>query len=409
MRILFSVPLYKPAYRFGGPIASVAALAENLVKRGHQVVVFTSNSNLDEDLDVPVNQPIMVNGVEIWYFEHKEFFKEYLQLVPYLSQSVGYLYLPALRKILNQRIREFDLVHTHMPFVYSTYAVAKAAIKHNIPIFYHQRGAFAPAYLRYHGLKKYIYISLFEKKIMEKAAILIALTDAEVASYRGLGVKTPCRIIPNGIDTQYYAQKKDGEMKLSDQFIIKAENIVILFLARLHIIKGADFLLDVFLEIINKYPKAQLVLAGPDQHNFKEKLLAKVVAEGASGRVFLPGMVTGDLKHALLARADLFCQPSMGEGFSVSILEAMASTTPILATPECNFPTLEKEAAGYIVEKNLEKWIEKISYLMDNPSKMCLMGRNAFSIVKHQYTWDKIVNRLEEVYIEGLQGTDRKF
>ena len=102
MRILFSALGYKPAYRIGGPVVVVTALAENLVKRGHQVVVFTSNSNLDEDLEVPMNQPVMVDGVEVWYFEHKEPLKKYLPFVPYISQSVGYLYLPLLQKCLTK-------------------------------------------------------------------------------------------------------------------------------------------------------------------------------------------------------------------------------------------------------------------------------------------------------------------
>jgi len=55
LHILYAVHGYKPAYRVGGPILSVSAAAETLVRKGHQVTVFTTNSNLDEDLDVPVD------------------------------------------------------------------------------------------------------------------------------------------------------------------------------------------------------------------------------------------------------------------------------------------------------------------------------------------------------------------
>jgi hypothetical protein len=61
LRILYTVHGYKPAYRLGGPVISVSEVAERLVRRGHEVIVFTSDSNLDETLDVPVNQPVKVD------------------------------------------------------------------------------------------------------------------------------------------------------------------------------------------------------------------------------------------------------------------------------------------------------------------------------------------------------------
>lgn len=402
MRILYSLHGYKPAYRLGGPIVSVSALAENLVKRGHQVVVFASNSNLDEDLDLPINQPVMVNGVEVWYFEHKEPLKKYFSFIPYISQSVGYLYSPLLNKVIKQKIQEFDLVHTQTPFVYPTYAVGRAAICNGVPLFYQQRGAFAPGYMQFRGLKKRIYISLYERSLMKKAVSLIALNDAEVKFYQTLRVNTPCQIVPNGVNMSDYIQRMDGEIRLNNQFLIKPEDFVILSLARLHSVKGADFLLDVFLQIFNKYPSACLVLAGPDQHGFKETLLRIIKNAGANDRVAIPGAVIGNLKRDLLARADLFCLPSIAEGFSMSILEAMASKTPVLVTPECNFPSLAEKSAGWIVEKKKEIWVDTISYLIENPSELSLRGKNAFNLVRNLYTLENVVDKLEKVYAEGL-------
>jgi glycosyltransferase involved in cell wall biosynthesis len=98
----------------------------------------------------------------------------------------------------------------------------------------------------------------------------------------------------------------------------------------------------------------------------------------------------------------------LAEGFSISILEAMASATPVLVTPECNFTNLEMESAGWIVERNRQKWVEKISYLFENPSELASAGENAFHLAKNCYTWDAAVDRLEEVYAEGLQQRNLK-
>src|SRR5262245_23548825 len=124
MHILYAVPAYKPAYRLGGPIISVSALAERLVRKGHRVTVFTTNSNLDEDLEVPLDQPVDVDGVEVWYFRREEFIKRWLPFVPYLSRSMGFLYAPLMPRQLERLVPKIDLVHVHLPFVYPTYAAA---------------------------------------------------------------------------------------------------------------------------------------------------------------------------------------------------------------------------------------------------------------------------------------------
>ena len=92
MKILYAVHGYKPAYRLGGPIHTVSAVAERLVRRGHEVIVFTTNSNLDEDLDVPTDQAIDVEGVQVWYFKHEEPIKRWLPFIPYLAKSMGFLW-----------------------------------------------------------------------------------------------------------------------------------------------------------------------------------------------------------------------------------------------------------------------------------------------------------------------------
>ncbi len=223
LRILFALHGYKPAYRVGGPIVSVSATAERLVCRGHRVTVYTTNSNLDEDLDVPIGQPVLVDGVEVWYFEHREPIKKYLPFVSYLSQSMGFLYARDLWSRLSQNIEGFDLVHTHMPYVYPSMASGWWAIQAGKPLFYHQRGVFDPERLKYRGLKKRLYIAAIERPVMRRATTLIALTDAEVSSYRSLGVQTKCSVIPNGIDVGLY--RRASRARQISSLSVKPEHV----------------------------------------------------------------------------------------------------------------------------------------------------------------------------------------
>jgi glycosyltransferase involved in cell wall biosynthesis len=401
MRILFSVHGYKPAWRIGGPVVSVPALAEALVSRGHEVTVFTTNSNLDQDLDVPTDRFVDVQGVQVRYFRREEPLKRYLPRVKYLSQSMGTLYTPQMPAALKELAPHVDLMHTHMPFVYPTLATARAAFRAGIPLFYHQRGVFDPERLKFRALKKLAYLSLIEKPIMRKATTLIALTDAERASYAALGVSTPCRIIPNGIGLPA-PRTAESDVLVAREFGIEAQHKLVLFMGRLHPIKGANRLLEAFERVAASHPEAILVLAGPDEFDLVKGFASRAQAAGLAHRVRFPGMVTGERKSALLHRADLFCLPSDAEGFSMAILEALAHQTPVLISPRCFFPDVAKVSAGRIVEPTADHLEAALRALLAQPATLEAMGRAGRALVADRYTWDSVTSRMVDAYEEGI-------
>jgi len=401
MRILYAVLGYKPAYRLGGPIHSVAATAERLVRKGHEVIIFTTNSNLDQDLDVPTDRPIDVGGVQVWYFRRKEPVQKWLPFVPYLSKSLGYLYAPAMRAQLDRIVPSVNVVHTQMPFIYPTYAAGKAAIRHHKPLFYQQRGVLGPEHLKFRGLKKGLYIKAIERPIMRRATTLIALTEAEIRGYRRLGVEIPCRVIPNGVDIADH--QKSFERSVCSLGNISPDETVILFMARLHPLKGADRLIRAFLMLHSTYPKAKLVMAGPDEWGMVEKFRQEIMKAGIGNRVLFPGMVTGEVKQELLARADLFCLPSDAEGFSMSVLEALANSTAVLISPGCHFPEVEKAGAGCVVQLQPDALCNAIANLLDNLEKLKEMGKKGRDFVSRHYSWDNITDLLLDAYVEGVE------
>ena len=94
MRILYVTHTYKPAYKGGGgPVLSIAAVAEGLARKGHKITLFTVNeNNIDGVLDVPINEPVNLNGVEVWYFPQIDIWKRWLPFITYMSKSFGYLF-----------------------------------------------------------------------------------------------------------------------------------------------------------------------------------------------------------------------------------------------------------------------------------------------------------------------------
>ena len=402
MRILFSVHGYKPAWRIGGPAISVPALAEGLVNRGHDVTVFTTNSNLDQNLDVCTNKIIDVDGVKVRYFSREEPLKRFFPKIKYFSQSIGSLYAPDMPDALEKISSSIDIMHSHLPFIYPTFAMARAAKRGGIPLFYHQRGVFDPERLRFRGLKKKVYLSLIEKPILRQATTLIALTDAEIESYQALGISTPCRVIPNGIDLPNL-RSVEFDTFAAENFNIEARHQVILFMGRLHPIKGVDKLLAAFEKVASKFPNALLVLAGPDEYGIKQDFIMRAQASGLNQRVRFPGMVSGIAKNALLHRANLFCLPSDAEGFSMAILEALAHKTAVLISPRCFFPDVEKFGAGMIVEATVSGIEMGLSKLLLHPDLLRLMGESGYDLVREKYTWNRVTDMMIDAYEEGIE------
>lgn len=390
LNLLYAMPGYKPAYRIGGPIASVSAAAEMLVNRGHQVTVVTTNGNLDQDIDVPLNQPVNVDGVTVWYFKREEPLQKYLGFVPYLSESMGFLYCPKMRRKLEELMPNSDAVDTQMPFVYPTYAASRVALKHGKRLFYHQRGNLLSSHLKRRALKKQVYISLIERPVMRRATALIALSEAERDAFRGFAPQTPCEVIPNGIHLP--APAPGFAERVQQEWGIATEAPVVLFLGRLHPWKGPDILLEAFARVRTQHPDAVIVMAGVDEDRVAERWRT-------AGNVIFAGVVTGDSKHDLLHRANIFCLPSAGEGLSMAILEALAHRTAVLLSPECNFAPGH---AGLIVPRTAEAVADGLARLLTDRAQLQRMADAGFKLVTREFAWEAVTDRLIDTYSRGV-------
>lgn len=400
--ILFVHSGYKPAFRMGGPIESIAGTAEELAARGHRIVVFTTNANLDRDLDleVPLNEPVQVDGVEVWYFKRSELLGRFLSRSSYLASSVGFLYSRPLRDALRSCIHDFDIVHVHTPFVYPTIVAGSTALAADVPLVFGFRGAIDPHRLRYRSLKKQLFIRLVLRRLVQRASALIALTEYERRAYQQAGFSAPCYVVPNGVDPSKYHRAHNRDVLA--EIGVPEDGQVILFLGRLHPLKGADLLVEAFAMICKDLPETKLVVAGPDESRIEGSFRRQVLERGLGDRVLFPGMVSGELKRSLLARADLFCLPSVAEGLSMAVLEAMASGTPVILSPGCHFPEVELEGAGVVVERDAKKWASVLDSLLRDPARLDSMGRIAYEIVWQRYSWPRVVSELEHVYREVI-------
>ena len=399
MRVLFSTLGYKPAWRVGGPVHSVPAVAERLARRGHEVTVVTANWDLTESLGMPTDRPLEMGGVEVRFFEPKKLLGSGLRQ----GQRDVFLYSPHLGSFVRENVSRFDIVHTHLPFSYPTLAAGKAAIRAGVPLCYHQRGVFDPARLSHKALKKRLWLNALELPLCRRAACLFALTEAEVDSYRALGLEGRIELVPNGVDLSAGSAVQPNWLQ---QIGVDAE--ILLFMGRIHPLKGVEALQKAFLAIAADRPKAHLVIAGPDEVGLVGRLKADAETSGLRDRVHFPGLVSGGAKQALLARANLFLLPSAAEGFSMAILEALAASTPVVISPECHFHAVATAGAGLVVPATSDALAEAATSILQEPARARDMGAAGRRLVEQSYGWDSVAGCFENIYLEILDKMGKR-
>lgn len=387
MTILYNAVGWKPAYKLGGPILAVAPLAERLAKRGHTVMVAATNSNLTDKLDIDTEKWHDVEGVHVRYFQMKDSWTKNIP-IDYFRKSNADYRTPDLEPWLQSCGIQFDIVHSQLPFIHSNRVCSKFAAKNRIPYVYSQHGVFDPIRLSRRSFKKQIYLRLYELPTCKLAKALIALTDYEKETYRRLGLTNRIEVIPNGIDLPEVAHRREETPPL------------VLFMARLHPIKGADIAIQSFLRASERFPNVRFVMAGPDEFGMTASLTKQI---GSNQNIELCGPVTGTEKEKLLQQADIFVLPTESEGFSIALLEAMAYGCAILTTSGAHFDAIESNGAGRIIPRTIDAFAKSLIELLSDLESTHEMGNNARQLVERDYMWDKIVDRYEELYLDLIR------
>jgi len=275
MKVLHIVPTYLPATRYGGPIYSVHGLCKALAAKGHEVHVFTTNVDGENNSDVPINTAVDIDGVKVWYFSSDRLRRLY--------------YSPQMKIELETRIKEFDLVHLHSVFLWPTSAAARIAYDANVPYVLSPRGMLVKELVqRKSRWLKTAWLRLIEKKTLEQAARLHVTSFDEAVDLSEFSFRRPSVInIANGVDLPEGWLQEDVTKDVAD--VISASDYVVYF-GRINWKKGLDRLLRAWVDV----PGWRLVIAGNDEEGYLPTLHKVAAESGVKERVtFIPRSISG--------------------------------------------------------------------------------------------------------------------
>lgn len=291
------------------------------------------------------------------------------------------------------------IIHNHslwmMPNVYAG-AVRKRNRKSKLVVSPH--GTLSEFALQQSKLKKWAFDLLFRQKTtLEQADLIHATSETELEDVRRFGILKPVALIPVGIDFTKQYQKP------------ALRNRSLLFLGRLHPIKGLDNLIDAWSKIEKATIKDwQLIIAGPEgKAGYLNTLMDRIRQQNARG-VNLIGPVYGEDKQKLLAEVDVFVMPSHSENFNVTIAEALYQSTPVVASRQTPWGGLENQECGWWIDNDTETLKVNLENIISLPStKLQEMGRNGYDWVKRDFGWQETGNKMKLSY-EWLLGQKEK-
>lgn len=307
----------------------------------------------------------------------------------------------AVGGFLNDAIRQADVVQIHGLWQRHCVTTGILARRHRKPIVISAHGMLEPWALRNKSWKKWPYSLLLERPNLRQAAVLRALTVAEVDNYRQFGLSNPVVVIPNAVDTP---PKASPDLFLSNWPRLRGQRVV-LYLSRIHYKKGVDILAKAWARIAAQFPDAHLVIAGPDSEA-TQSTVEQLVKEGSIGdRVTFTGPVYGELKASLLSAASLFVLPSHSEGFSLAILESLAAGVPVIITDHCNFPEVAQSGSGWIIAPTLLELERSLREALETTaSDLSSRGQRGRQLVQDNYSWSRVGQQMADVYDWVLGG-----
>ena len=380
MKILHVIPSVGPLR--GGPSFVLRTMTRGLVKAGVEVHVVTTDDNGIACLDVPLNEPVLEDGVTYRYFHR--------QIHPYVTS------IPLAKWLFNE-IEKYDVVHIHVVFSWASTMAAWAAAARGVPYIIRPLGV-----LNRWGMEnrrpwlKRLSFRLFERRSLENAAAVQYTSEqerdeAEKLSFRGKGT-----VIGNPVDVPecrpIRGAFRSRHPEIGDKFMY-------LFLSRIDAKKGVELLISAFANARNVCPEALLVIAGDGPAELVSALRQQAARSGVTNAIIWVGFLQGNEKWEAITDADAFVLSSYSENFGVAVVEAMALGIPVVVSDQVGISSaIQTARAGIVTGCDADDFGHALVRIAANPALREEMGLSAQRLAESEFSSRAISRKLIDLY-----------
>ena len=290
----------------------------------------------------------------------------------------------------------FDIIHSHSG--YFVLVIAKILkipklieTKHGLKINF-------DAINKHHLL--YTVINRIKSKIVNKI-LTVSKTDKDILIKKYNLHPNQIVYIPNGIDVNSYnISNKKNITAIKNTYNLSKKDFIIGTISRMDKQKGLDYFLEAMVSLKKRITHIKWIVVGEGSE--LSKLREKAKQLGISDNIIFTGYKTKVREY--LSTFHVFVLPSLREGLSYAILEAMAIKCPVITTNIFgNKQLIVNGNSGLLVEpRNSKALVDAVMYLYNNPRQSLRIGLNAHRCIKTSYSAKNMVKRIEQVYSDLL-------
>lgn len=354
-----------------GPSYSVPALCAALEKAGAKVTLHVLG---------PAPESLCQR---VRVVQHKRF-----GVVPRLAISREMA--AALRNVASR----VDIIHNNGLWEMTNVYPARAARRAGAPLVTSPRGTFAPWALNRSRRLKQVMWWACQGRAVRDSRCLHATAETEFEAIRAAGLQAPVAIIPNGIDLpELNGQPKshNGPRRL-------------LFLGRVHPVKGVDLLIRAWRNVQDRAPDWSLEIVGPDNGGHLARMRELAESIGARRLSFL-GPAYESEKSAAYRRADLFVLPTHSENFGMAVAEALAHGVPAIVTKGAPWSGLESHGCGWWIDREEDVLTDSLlEALALDPDQLQQRGDRGRAWMECDFSWDRVGQMMFDTYRWILGG-----
>lgn len=379
MKLLRLIPSLDP--RGGGPIEGSRRIDKELARLGHQVEVAC--------LDAPGQAG------------HDAYPATVLALGP---SKLGYRYCSALLPWLRANRQRFDAVIVDGLWQYQGLAAWRALAGTSTPYFVFTHGMLSP-WFKYtyplKHLKKWLYWPWAEYRVLRDATAVLFTCDEERRLARQSFWLYKAREDIASLGTERPPQDDDGQLSAMFQstWPETAGKRILLFLGRMHPVKGCDLLIDAFAQVAATDSSLHLVMAGPDQTGWAANLKQQAQRLGIADRITWTGMLQGDAKWGAFHAAEVFCLPSHQENFGIVVAEALGCGKPVLISDKVNiWREIAADGAGIVRPDSVEGTVDALrTWLALTPEEQDRMRDSGRRCFENRYRIERVATNLVDI------------
>lgn len=382
-RITIVTPYFAPAWSYGGPPKVLYTIARELVRNRINVNVITTDA-LDEKRNTTLHEKL--NGIEVYRF-------------PTISNTLAYRYkiffVPGLSMKAINILKSTEAVLFSDLRSMLNWQLYKIVKTFNIPY-----GIFPFGQIPYDKSGKSVIKRIFDqvwvKDFISHASWRFAQTAHEQTIYGKYfdiaSNKTHLLYLPVPSEIDRVTERETEQFR--EKWNLKKRDKVILFVGRLHVLKGVDILIKSVLPLIQKDRSIKLVIVGRDDGELG-RLTSSIPENYRKNIIFTLGLYGKDVACAYQI-ADCFAiTPRYYEETSMAALQALSYGVPVITTYESEIPHLDDYEAGETVKNT----IPAISRTLENILRMSTlkrdrMGRNAVQLVCDKFAVEKVTRQL---------------